>query len=48
MNLKEFYNLYPARETRKSNPEVYSPAVDGVNPLGDDSPLRIWAILQLL
>ena len=29
MNLNEFYNLYPARETRGSSPGVYSPAVDG-------------------
>ena len=27
--MNEFYNLYPARETRGSSPGVYSPAVDG-------------------
>ena len=28
--LNEFYNLYPAGETRGSSPGMYSPAVDGV------------------
>ena len=27
--LNEFYNLYPARETRGSSPGVYSSVVDG-------------------
>ena len=27
--INEFYNLYPARETRGSRPGVYSPAGDG-------------------
>ena len=27
--MTEFYNLYPARETRGSSPRMYSPADDG-------------------
>ena len=45
--MNEFYNLYPARETRRSSTDVYSPAVDVYNPLGDDSPIRMWAIIPL-
>ena len=45
--MNEFYNLYPARETRGSGPEVYSPAMV-INPFGDNSAVTMWAIILLL
>ena len=46
--MNKIYNIYPARETEVSSPGVYSPAVNGINPLGNDSQGRMCAIIPRL